>query len=412
MSNIYIIGVGMIRFNKYPDRTVQDMAHESIELVLKDAGLVKEDLEAAFFSNSFWGMFDNQHSIRGEVVLRNMGIGEIPVTNVENACAGGSTALHMAYTGIRAGMYDVALAIGSEKITNPNKALSLAAYGTGMDVANFSKHIEKLLEMSETLTVKIPDDQTAPGKDRSIFMDAYALGARWHMSRFGTTQRQLAEICAKNHFHGSLNPMAQYQKDMTVEEVLADRPIAYPLTRAMCAPVGDGGAAVIVCSEKYLKKMKNALPVRIRASVLGTGRDRSLDDPDIGERLVRKAYNMAGVGPEDISLAELHDATSYGELHQTEAMGFCPIGEGGPFVESGATKLGGKMPVNVSGGLECKGHPIGASGLSQIYEIVTQLRGNAGQSQVEGARVGLAENGGGSIGVEEAAMCIHILEKV
>ena len=412
MSNIYIIGVGMIRFNKYPDRTVQDMAHESIELVLKDAGLVKEDLEAAFFSNSFWGMFDNQHAIRGEVVLRNMGIGEIPVTNVENACAGGSTALHMAYTGIRAGMYDVALAIGSEKITNPNKALSLAAYGTGMDVANFSKHIEKLLEMSETLTVKIPDDQTAPGKDRSIFMDAYALGARWHMSRFGTTQRQLAEICAKNHFHGSLNPMAQYQKDMTVEEVLADRPIAYPLTRAMCAPIGDGGAAVIVCSEKYLKKMKNALPVRIRASVLGTGRDRSLDDPDIGERLVRKAYNMAGVGPEDISLAELHDATSYGELHQTEAMGFCPIGEGGPFVESGATKLGGKMPVNVSGGLECKGHPIGASGLSQIYEIVTQLRGNAGQSQVEGARVGLAENGGGSIGVEEAAMCIHILEKV
>jgi len=309
-------------------------------------------------------------------------------------------------------MYDVALAIGSEKITNPNKALSLAAYGTGMDVANFSKHIEKLLEMSKTLTVKIPDDQTAPGKDRSIFMDAYALGARWHMSRFGTTQRQLAEICAKNHFHGSLNPMAQYQKDMTVEEVLADRPIAYPLTRAMCAPIGDGGAAVIVCSEKYLKKMKNALPVRIRASVLGTGRDRSLDDPDIGERLVRKAYNMAGVGPEDISLAELHDATSYGELHQTEAMGFCPIGEGGPFVESGATKLGGKMPVNVSGGLECKGHPIGASGLSQIYEIVTQLRGNAGQSQVEGARVGLAENGGGSIGVEEAAMCIHILEKV
>jgi len=412
MSNIYIIGVGMIRFNKYPDRTVQDMAHESIELVLKDAGLVKEDLEAAFFSNSFWGMFDNQHSIRGEVVLRNMGIGEIPVTNVENACAGGSTALHMAYTGIRAGMYDVALAIGSEKITNPNKALSLAAYGTGMDVANFSKHIEKLLEMSETLTVKIPDDQTAPGKDRSIFMDAYALGARWHMSRFGTTQRQLAEICAKNHFHGSLNPMAQYQQDMTVEEVLADRPISYPLTRAMCAPIGDGGAAVIVCSEKYLKKMKNALPVRIRASVLGTGRDRSLDDPDIGERLVRKAYNMAGVGPEDISLAELHDATSYGELHQTEAMGFCPIGEGGPFVESGATKLGGKMPVNVSGGLECKGHPIGASGLSQIYEIVTQLRGNAGQSQVEGARVGLAENGGGSIGVEEAAMCIHILEKV
>jgi acetyl-CoA acetyltransferase len=179
----------------------------------------------------------------------------------------------------------------------------------------------------------------------------------------------------------------------------------------MCAPVGDGAAAVIICSESYLKKLKNKRPVKILASILGTGSDRDIDAPDIGERLAKKAYNAAGLGPQNIDLAELHDATAWGELHQTESMGFCPMGEGGPFAESGATKLGGKKPINTSGGLECKGHPIGASGLSQIQEIVTQLRGEAGKRQVEGARIGLAENGGGNIGVEEAAMCIHILEK-
>jgi acetyl-CoA acetyltransferase len=341
-----------------------------------------------------------------------MGVGSIPVTNVENACAGGSTALHVACTGIKAGMYDVALAVGSEKITNPNKALSLGAYATCMDVGNFEKHIRDIMELSKTFTVKLPEDQSAPGEGRSIFMDAYALGARWHMSRFGSTQQQLAVICAKNHFHGSLNPLAQYQHTMTEEEVLADKAVAYPLTRAMCAPVGDGAAAAVVCSKEYLKKLVNARPVRIRASVLGSGADRDINAPDIGERLSKKAYDAAGIGPEEIDFAELHDATSWGELHQTESMGFCPMGEGGPFAESGATRLGGKMPINTSGGLECKGHPIGASGLSQIHELVVQLRGDAGKRQVDGARIGLAENGGGNIGVEEAAMGIHILEKV
>jgi acetyl-CoA acetyltransferase len=182
---------------------------------------------------------------------------------------------------------------------------------------------------------------------------------------------------------------------MSVDEVLADKPIAYPLTRSMCAPVGDGAAAAIVCSEKYLKKLSAARPVKIRASVLGSGTDRDLDGEDIGERLAKQAYEIAGLGPEEISLAELHDATAYGELHQTEAMGFCPMGEGGIFAASGATRLGGRQPVNTSGGLECRGHPIGASGLAQIYEIGLQLRGEAGKRQVDGARIGLAENGGG-----------------
>ncbi len=412
MENVYIVGIGMIRFNKYPDRNVRDMAHEVTHLSLKDAGIDKEDLQAVFFSNTFWGLFDNQHSIRGQVAMRSMGIEKIPVTNVENACAGASTALHMACTGVRAGMYDVALALGSEKITNPNKAASLGAYASCMDVGGFEDQLKLMEKMEKECSVDIPEGQTPPGSDRSVFMDAYAMGARWHMNRFGSTQRQLAAICAKNHFHGSLNPMAQYQMDMTTEEVLADKPIAYPLTRSMCSPVGDGAAAAIVCSESYLKKLIGARPVKIRASVLGSGSDREMDGEDIGERLVNIAYDKAALGPDDIDFAELHDATAYGELHQTEAMGFCPLGEGGPYAETGATKLGGAKPVNTSGGLECRGHPIGASGLAQIYELCLQLRSDAGKRQVEGARIGLAENGGGNIGVEEAAMCIHILEKV
>ena len=412
MNDIFVIGTGMIRFNKYPDGTVRGMARDAVELVLKDAGLEKSDIQAAYVSNTFWGMFAGQHSIRGEVMLWDLGMDRIPIVNCENACAGASTALYLGYTAIKAGMFDVVLALGSEKITHENKAMSLGAYATCMDVENFAAHLKMFEELSKRFTVKMPDGQSPPGEGRSVFMDAYAMGARWHMSKFGSTQRQLAVICSKNHLHGSLNPLAQYQTTMSMEEVLADKPVAYPLTRAMCAPVGDGAAAAILCSEKYLKRLKEKRPVRIRASVLGSGMHRDLDGPDIGERLSKQAYDMAGLGPKDINLAELHDATSYGELHQVEAMGFCKLGEGGIFAESGATTLGGSLPINTSGGLECRGHPIGASGLAQIHEVVTQLRGEAGKRQVEGACIGLTENGGGNLGVEEASMTIHIFEKV
>ncbi len=412
MRDVFIVGAGMIRFGKYGDETVRTMAEKAIHLALEDAGLEKRDLQAAFFSNTFWGMYTNQHSIRGQVVLRGLGIDKIPVTNVENACAGASTALHLAYMGVRAEMFDVALAIGSEKITSPNKVQALQAYASCMDMENFQSHVQMILEVGQSFAIDLPPDDSAPGQGRSIFMDAYAMGARWHMDRFGSTQRQLAVISAKNHFHGSLNPYAQYQQPMTVEEVLADRPVAYPLTRAMCAPIGDGAAAAIVCSADFLRKLNGARPVKVLASILGQGADRDLDGVDIGERLSRAAYEFTGLGPDDIDLAELHDATAYGELHQTEVMGFCSPGEGGPFAESGATKLGGTKPINTSGGLECRGHPIGASGLAQIVELVTQLRGEAGKRQVEGARTALAENGGGNIGFEEAAMCVHLLQKM
>jgi acetyl-CoA acetyltransferase len=411
MDEVYIIGIGMIRFGKYLDGSVKGMAKEALELVLKDAGLAKDAIQAAYVSNTFWGMFSNQHSIRGEVMFWDIGMNGIPIVNCENACAGASTALHLGYTAVRAGMYDVVLALGSEKITHTNKALSLSAYATCMDVENFEKQINMFQEITKNLDFKVPDGETPPGEGRSIFMDAYAMGARWHMKKYGSTKKQLAVICSKNHFHGSMNPKAQYQETMSVDEVMNARPVTYPLTVPMCAPVGDGAAAAIICSKSFLKKLKDARPVRIRASVLGSGTNRGLDGVDIGERLSKQAYKISGLGPQDIDLAELHDATAYGELHQCEAMGFCPIGEGGILAESGATTLGGRIPINTSGGLECRGHPIGASGLAQIHEVVEQIRGEAGKRQVEGARIGLTENGGGNLGVEEAAMTVHILEK-
>lgn len=411
MRDVYIIGIGMNRFGKNPNESVRSMAHQVIMQALADARLQKEDLQGGFFANSFWGMFSDQHSIRGQIVFRELGIGDIPLANVENACAGASTALHLAITGIRAGNYEVAIAVGSEKLTNPDKAKSLSAYSRCMDIENLDRQIETLMQYGKNLTFEVPGGETAPGTGRSVFMDAYAMMARWHMSKFGSTQHQMAVIASKNHFHASLNPNAQYQNLMSVEEVLADVPITFPLTRGMCAPVGDGAAAAIVCSGSYLKKLKDARPVKVLASILGQGMDRPLDGVDIGERLAYRAYEAAGLGPDDIDFAELHDATAYGELHQTEAMGFCAPGEGGPYALAGTTKLGGAKPINTSGGLEGRGHPIGASGLAQIHELVMQLRGEAGKRQVEGARIALAENGGGSVGVEEASMCVHILGK-
>ncbi|MCL4478724.1 MAG: thiolase family protein [Deltaproteobacteria bacterium] len=412
MSNVYVIGIGMIRFGKYADKTVKGMAREALELALKDANIEKKALNAVFVANSYWGIFSNQHSIKGQVMLREAGIQGIPITNVENACAGASTALHLGYMGIRAGMYDVVLALGSEKISSPDKMLSLQAYASSMDVESIEMNLQMYMELSKQLEGVIPKDQLQPDGDKSIFMDAYAMGARWHMMKFGSTQKQLAIIAAKNHWHASMNPLAQYQKSMTVDEILNDRLVSYPLTRAMCAPVGDGAAAAILCSEAFLEKLSNPRPVIIRASVLGSGTDRNMDASDIGMRLSKQVYELAGLGPEDIDTAELHDATAYGELHQAEAMGFCPSGEGGILAEAGATKLGGRLPINTSGGLESRGHPVGASGLAQIYEEIVQLRGEAGKRQVEGARIALTENGGGFIGVEEAAMCINIFEKV
>ncbi len=415
MRQVYVAGVGMTRFDKHPDRSIQYLASAALDSAMGDAGVKKSDLQAAWFANSMWGHFDGQHCIRGQIVLRSAGIEDIPIFNEENACAGGATAFHAAWMGVASGLYDCVLAIGAEKIYHTDKAKSFQAFWSGTDVANIGRQMTTMQNLVQEINAQIPAiDDDGAGKNRSAFMDIYAIGARMHMAEYGTTQQQLATIASKNHFHSTMNPYAQFQKQMSVAQILSARPVSWPLTVPMCAPVGDGAAAAVLCSEAFLKTLSSPRPVRIRASVLGSGTSRSYTQAssDIAVRLSRRAYEMAGVGPKDIDLAEVHDATAFGELHQTEALGFCPLGEGGPFAESGATRLGGLIPINTSGGLESRGHPIGASGLGQINELVVQLRHEAGDRQVADCRLALAENGGGNLGFEEAAMGIHILERM
>jgi acetyl-CoA acetyltransferase len=241
-------------------------------------------------------------------------------------------------------------------------------------------------------------------------MEIYAMACRMHMDKYGITQRQLAVISSKNHQHAVHNPHAQYRMAMSVDEVLQAPEVAYPLTRPMCSPVGDGAAALVLCSGDYAKRIGAHKPIKVLAAVQGGGMDRGFDDPDVTDRTAEKAYQAAGVGPEDIDVAEVHDATAFGELRASEGLGFCKPGEGGVFAEQGHSRIGGKLPINPSGGLECKGHPVGATGAAQIAELVWQLRGEAGKRQVQNARVALAENGGGNIGIEEAALAITILQ--
>ena len=414
-QDVYIIGTAMTKFGKHLEKGIKTLTGEALDLVLKDCGLERKDMEAAWFSNGGWGYHSFQHAIRGQVALSANGLEGIAIVNVENACAGGSTALHSAWAAVKAGIYDCVLAIGAEKMYDNDRAKTMMFFMSGADVeelpafmAKFQEE-ERLRREKEAHEKGIEPPKEQPG-GHSAFMDLYSIGARMHMDRYGTTQRQLACIAAKAHKNSVNNPYAQFTFPMTVEEVLSDREVSYPLTRAMCAPVGDGAAAAVLCSERFLKERAPGRAIRIRASVLRSGTREG--ESDICARASKAAYEMAGLGPQDIHVVEVHDATAFGELHQTEQMGFCPLGEGGPFAESGDTAITGKIPVNPSGGLIARGHPLGASGLAQIFELTGQLYGEAGPRQVQGARIALAENGGGFLGRGEAAMGIHILEKI
>jgi acetyl-CoA acetyltransferase len=245
-------------------------------------------------------------------------------------------------------------------------------------------------------------------------MDVYAAFCRHHMARFGTTQRQMAAVSAKNHTHSVENPRSQYRRAFTTEEVLAARPIVWPLTLPMCSPISDGAAAALVASREVAQKLgQTARAVKIRASVLMSGDHRDPDrlEDHVARKASRRAYEIAGLGPQDVDVVECHDATAFGEILQSEMLGFFPLGGGGPAAERGETRIGGRIPFNPSGGLESKGHPIGATGLGQTFELVAQLRGEAGARQVEGARIALLENGGGLRGVEEAAVAISLFER-
>lgn len=410
-TNAIIAGGGMTAFGKFPTRTLKDLAGEAIKSALADAGLETADIEAAYMGNAAAGTITGQVCVPGEVVLRALGIGGIPVINVENACATASTALNQAAAMVTAGLYDVVLAVGYEKLVHEDKARTFSVFSGAVDVTDMDG-LAALVDR-KMKAVGLQGD-VAGAASRSLFMDIYATEAVAHMKAYGTTREQLAAVPAKNSRHGAHNPRAQFRDVTTVEEVLAAREIVWPLTLPMCSPIGDGAAAVLLVSERKARELGIINPVRITASVLGT----SWDYPEgreslIFHELIGRAYDEAGVGADDVDVVELHDASASSEILHTEYLGLCPVGEGGRVIEAGLTALGGKgrTVVNPSGGLLRKGHPIGATGIAQIVELYEQLSGRSGARQVEGARVGVAENGGGYINGDVAALCVTILER-
>jgi acetyl-CoA acetyltransferase len=399
----------MTDFGKFLDRGMKDLAREAVQGALDSAGLDKSKLEAAVVGNATAGLITGQEMIRGQVVLRDMGIGGIPIINTENACASSSTAFHVAWTYVASGMYDVALAVGMEKLYHEDKTRSFKAIGSAVDI----EWMQQMQEAAAAAKEAKAKDQDNPGvaegagEKRSMFMDFYAAFARSHMERYGTTKEQFARIAVKNHYHGSLNPHAQYREVYTLEDILAAPPVAEPLTRLMCSPIGDGAAAAVLVSPEIARQMTTK-PVWVKASVLNSGFDRKPGDDGVTTVTAKQAYDQAGVGPEDLNVLEVHDASAPAELVLYEELGLCAEGEGGALIDSKATYFDGPKAVNPSGGLISKGHPIGATGVAQIYEIFTQLRGEAGDRQVKNAKLGLTENGGGMVKGDPAAVSVHI----
>ena len=417
MTDVYLIGAYSTQCKKWPDLSFKDLTRDTYLGVLADAGLEDgRDIEMAWFGNSGMGAW-GQQSIRGQVcftpLVRNKLFPErTPIINVEGACATASMALHGAWKDILSGQSDLSLAIGIEKIYNPDVELIeiFKSFQQGIDNFDTQEWVQVYADAAKLCGRDFNPEVFV----HTIFMETYAIQAAYHMKKYGTTQEQIAVGSAKNHHFGSLNPKAQYQFEVPLKMVLEDRLISWPLTRSMCAPISDGGAAVLLCSKKYYESLPAQVrdrAVKVRASVLTSGKYRDLDEPSLSKVAADRAYAMAGVTPKQIDVAEVHDATSFCEIYQAEMLGFCPIGEGGPFVGSGATDLGGEIPINTSGGLVSKGHPVGATGLSMVYELTVQLRGEAGPRQAGAPTLALQENGGGVMGLEEAACSVIILEK-
>lgn len=408
-SEIYIVGVGMTPFGKHLDDSIKNLVGLAVGDALRDAGCAPELIQAAYFGNSTQGHMQGQHCIRGQVALLPLGLQGIPIVNVENACATASTALHLAVKELKAGDSDLVLAVGAEKLYSNDKARTFSAFDSAWDIETCETNSEKLKQLGDGVS---PPPGSVSEKPYSLFMDVYAAFCRYHIREYGLTQHQLATVAAKNRGHARHNVNAQFRDPITVDEVLQAPPITYPLTLPMCSPISDGAAAAILCTGSALAKygFDHRRAVRVRASVLRTATARAGDrlDQHVTRLAAEAAYSQAGVGPEDMDFAEVHDATAMGEVIQTENLGFCPRGGGGEFAESGASMLGGRLPVNPSGGLESKGHPIGATGLGQVFEIVTQLRCEAGPRQVERARLAIQENGGGVWGVEESVAHVGI----
>ena len=394
MREVMIAGVGMTPFGKFLDRPLRSLAEEAVSEALADARIVPSAVEMVAFGNATAGLVSGQEMIRGQAALRDTGLLGVPMINVENACASGSSAVHLAWMAVASGQAEVAVAVGAEKLTHQEKERAFRAIGTAVDLGRMEDFADLRGE--------------GAGESRSFFMDVYARSARAFMERTGATAADFAAVAVKNHRHGALNPKAQYRDEVTQEQVLASREISAPLTLLMCSPIGDGAAALVLCTPEYARRI-GADSVRVRASAIATSLDgKGTSAP---ERAAQRAFAVANLGPADLDVVEAHDATASAELPIYEELGLCAPGDAAALLRSGATSLGGRVPVNVSGGLLSKGHPVGATGAAQLVELTEQLRGRAGARQVEGARVALAENAGGHLGDGPAVAVVTILSR-
>jgi acetyl-CoA acetyltransferase len=384
MTSSYIIGAGQTRCGRFPNATVASLAIEALDAALTDADLNHERVEAIFFSNALSGLMTGQECVRGQVALRHSRYGGIPTVNVENACASGSTALHLACQAIDAGAYETVAVVGSEKMSHPDRRRPIKALEGAADV-------ELLGDAPE---------------DHSVFMDSYADRARRRIERQGWRPADFADVVVKNRRHAVHNPGAQFRQEMTVEEVLASRMISEPLTLPMCSPIGDGAAALILTGPP---KSRNGA-IHVRASALSaTGGSAP---GTVVQRATATAREQSGLGADDVGVIEVHDATASAELEAYEHLGLAAEGDGNRLISEGRTVLGGTLPVNTNGGLLSRGHPVGATGVLQIVELVTQLRARANGRQVDPTpTLALAQNAGGFVEGDNAVAVVTILER-
>lgn len=394
MRKVVIGGTGMTRFGKFLDTSLRALAGEAAAAALGDAETAADEVGMVFFGNAAGGLLNAQECVRGQVALRNAGLQGKPIVNVENACASSSTAFHLAVLAVGSGQCDVALAVGAEKMSNKDKTVPLKALEAAADRDEF-----------EALKARIAPGGTGTG---SVFMDLYSSLARDYAARTGATPADYARVSVKQRRAGARNAKAQFQEEVSIDDVLGSRMIAEPLTLMMCSPIGDGAAALVLMSEERARR-KAIHPVAVLASELRSGQSDDPEAPPAAGLAAGAAYESAGLGPEDLHVAEIHDAAAPAEFMLSEQLGFCRPGDAVGLLRDGVTALDGRMPINPSGGLISKGHPIGATGAAQLVELADQLRGRSGARQREGARFSLAGNAGGWIGVDVAAACVTIL---
>lgn len=401
---VRIVGTGMTAFGLAPHSTVRSLASTVGLQALADAGLDAADVDLVVFGNAAGGLYDGQEMIRGQVALRDTALFGTAILNVENACASSASALNIGCMAVQSGMADVVLVIGAEKLVQANKQRTFAMLGGAVDLAE--EHQVRQLLHTAVLGGLTEDD---PGSaDQSPFMAMYAERTRRYMQRTGATETDIAMVSVKNRRHASMNPLAQFRQPVSVEQVLGSRMIADPLRLLMCSPIADGAAALVLTSVSVAAGLA-APSVTVRASAVRSG--GATDGAGPVQRAAAAAYAQAGVEPRDVDVVEMHDAAASAELWCYEELGLCAPGDGRRLIADGHVSLGGRQPVNTSGGLLAKGHPIGATGCAQVVELVDQLRGRCGARQVEGCRIGLAENGGGIIDGREAVAVITIVSR-